>query len=336
MKYPSPLKIGDTIGICAPSAGVPDNLYPRLEQAISNVKALGYEVVETASVRNRVKCVSADAHTRITEFVSLYENPSISAIIPPWGGEFLMDMLPFMDFERLSSLPPKWICGYSDISTLIFALTLNCDIATIHGSNFMNMGYARIHYSDLMAINSMSAGFITQNSAPFWGEYSGWDISKDIYTLANKSRWNSLNNSPRHSFEGRMIGGCMDCICKLIGTPFAPIDAFLERYKNDGFIWSLESCEMNAADIYRTLWQMRESDWFRYCNGILYGRPDGYSDTSGFTLTDALAHGFTDLHVPVIYDADIGHVPPQMQIINGSYGKVDFNDGHAVVTQEMR
>lgn len=336
MRYPNHLKIGDTIGICAPSAGVPENQYARLDQAISNVKALGYKIVESASVRNHIKCVSADAKTRITEFMSLYEDPSVSAIIPPWGGEFLMDMLPSVDFERLSHIQPKWICGYSDMTTLTFALTLHCDIATIHGSNFMNMGYARIHESDLMAIKAMSADCITQESAPFWGDYSDWNISKDIYSFVNESKWKSLNKESQYSFEGRMIGGCMDTICKLIGTQFAPMNLFLDRYKNDGFIWTLESCEMSAADIYRTLWQMRESGWFRYCRGVLYGRPAGYSDTSGFMLTDALEHGLGDLQVPVIYDVDIGHVPPQIQIINGSYGRVVFKDSRAVVTQEIK
>jgi muramoyltetrapeptide carboxypeptidase len=335
MRYPKLIKPGDTIGVCAPSAGVPENLFSRLEQAITNVEALGYKIIETASARNRIKCVSAVAETRVAEFMGLYENPSVAAIIPPWGGEFLMDMLPFLDFERMSSLPSKWICGYSDISTLTFVLTLCCDMVTIHGSNFMNMGYAYIHESDMRAFESMSKTVITQPSEPYWGDYSGWDISKDIYSLTNKSRWKSLDNK-NHSFEGRMIGGCMDTLCKLLGTRFAPVDAFLEKYKNDGFIWTLESCEMNAADIYRTLWQMRECGWFKYCNGVIYGRTAGYSDTQDFNLTDALKQGLHELNVPVIYDADIGHVPPQIQIINGSYGSADFENGHATVIQEMK
>jgi len=97
----------------------------------------------------------------------------------------------------------------------------------------------------------------------------------------------------------------------------------------------LESCEMNAPDIYRTLWQMRESGWFRYCNGIIIGRPDGYKYKRDFTLIDALKQGIGSLGVPVIYDADIGHIPPQMQIINGSIGKVKFADGKAVVYQSL-
>lgn len=336
MKYPQLLKAGDTIGVCAPSAGISENLYARLDKAHENVQALNYKTVETTSVRRRIKCVSADAQTRAVELMSLYENPNVAAIIPPWGGEFLMDMLPYLDFSLLSELPPKWVCGYSDISTLTFTLTINCDIATIHGSNFMNMGYASIHKFDLTAFGAMSNLKLTQYSSEYWGDFNKWDISNEVYNLDKKTEWKSLHGEHSLRFEGRMIGGCMDVLCKLIGTQYAPVPTFLEKYKDDGFIWSLESCEMNASDIYRTLWQMCECKWFKYCKGVLYGRVAGYSDTYGFTLTDALESVFGSLNIPVIYDVDIGHVPPQIQIINGAYGKVEFMDRSATVRQEMR
>ncbi|NLU31445.1 MAG: LD-carboxypeptidase [Clostridiaceae bacterium] len=337
MRYPKLLKRGDTIGVCAPSGGVGGEVcLKRLDNAIENVKALGYRLIETASVRNSSKCVSADSATRAEEFMSLYENPEVAAIIPPWGGEFLMDMLPLLDFEKLSSLPAKWVCGYSDISTLTFSLTLMCDIATIHGSNLMNMGYARIHAADLRVFDIMSKSVTEQESWDFWGGYTSWeDITQDIYKLDKPSVWRSLQGDERICFKGRMIGGCMDTLCKLLGTRYAPVEAFLDKYRNDGFIWTLESCEMSAADIYRSLWQMRECGWFRYCSGIIIGRPEGYSDTQDFTLSDALSQGLGSLNIPVIYDADIGHIPPQIQIVNGSMGIVEYNNGKAYIRQSL-
>jgi len=84
MKYPRLLRKGDTIGICAPSSGASEEmLSKRLDNAIKNIKALGYNVIETASVRNNIKCVSADSATRAAEFMSLYENYEVVAIIPP-------------------------------------------------------------------------------------------------------------------------------------------------------------------------------------------------------------------------------------------------------------
>ena len=334
MRYAQLLKPGDTIGVCAPSSGISGKLVERLDNAIANVRALGYEVIETASVRGDVKCASADAGTRAAEFMSLYENPQVSAIVPPWGGEFLMDMLPYIDFKRLSELPAKWVCGYSDVTTLTFAMTVCCDMATVHGSNLMNMGCAAIHESDLAAFDAMSKQEITQKNSGFWGGFTSWDDNaKPVYSLTEKTVWKSLDGKKRDKMEGRMLGGCLDVMSVLIGTRFAPVTAFLEKYRNDGFVWTLESAEMSAAEIYRALWHMRECGWFNYASGILFGRPDGYSDTRNFTLADALEKGLSGLGIPVIYDADIGHIPPQMQIVNGAYGTVDFNDGNAVVSQ---
>ncbi|MCL2153604.1 MAG: LD-carboxypeptidase [Oscillospiraceae bacterium] len=337
MKYPRLLQKGDTIGICAPSDGASgESLSVRFENAIRNIRALDYDVIETASARRSEKLVSASSETRAAEFMSLYENPDVAAIVPPWGGEFLMDMLPHLDFERIASLPAKWICGYSDMTTLTFSLTLCCDIATIHGSNFMNMGYTRIHDADLRAFDVMSNPDTAQNSWDAWGGFTSWeDFSGDVYNLDKPSTWKSLRGETHVSFEGMMIGGCMDTLCKLLGTRFAPIESFLNKYQQYGFIWTLESCEMAAPDIYRTLWQMHESGWFRYCNGIIYGRPDGYKDKRDFTLIDALGQGLSKLNVPVIYDADIGHIPPQMQIVNGAIGSVKFVDGKATVRQKQ-
>jgi muramoyltetrapeptide carboxypeptidase LdcA involved in peptidoglycan recycling len=197
------------------------------------------------------------------------------------------------------------------------------------------MGYFRIHDSDIRAFDVMSNSETTQNSWDTWGGYTSWDdISKEAYILDKPSTWKSLRGDARVSFDGMMIGGCMDTICKLLGTRFAPVEAFLNKYRKHGFIWTLESCEIDVTDIYRTFWQMCECGWFKYCNGIIVGRPDGCNDKHDFVFADALKQGLGGLGVPVLYDADIGHIPPQIQIVNGAIGQVDFIDGKAVITQK--
>ena len=62
MIYPSFLKPSDTIGICAPSAGVGDKL-ESYDASLAVLKQQGYRIKETASVRNADQR-SADAKTR--------------------------------------------------------------------------------------------------------------------------------------------------------------------------------------------------------------------------------------------------------------------------------
>lgn len=337
IRFPEQLQPNDIIGICAPSSGVREHLFDRLNNSLKNINKLGYRTIETDSVRKSVKCVSACAKQRAEEFMSLYQNPEVKVILPPWGGEFLMDMLPYLNFDLIAKLPPKWVVGYSDITTLTFPLTLLCDIATIHGSNLMNMGFKTIHETDLVVFEAMKNDAFVQVNPLHYGCFISFDdISAEAYHLDIENRYKILYKEDKVRFSGRMIGGCMDVICKLIGTRFAPVNNFIEENKKEGLIWTLESCEMTAADIYRTLWQMRECGWFRHCSGILIGRPAGYSDTGDFTLRDALSQSFDGLNIPVIYDADIGHVPPQIQIINGSLGLVEYCDGKIKLTQEKR
>ena len=82
---------------------------------------------------------------------------------------------------------------------------------------------------------------------------------------------------------------------------------------------------MNAAQIYRALWQMKQAGWFEKCNGILFGRANGYSSLGDFTLLDALQDTFSDLNIPVFYDVDIGHMPPQLTLVNGAIADIEIN-----------
>lgn len=66
----------------------------------------------------------------------------INIIIPPWGGELLIEILDKIDFEQIKN---KWVVGYSDISALLLAITLKTGIATAHGTNLVDL---RGEYSD--------------------------------------------------------------------------------------------------------------------------------------------------------------------------------------------
>ena len=54
-------------------------------------------------------------------------------------------MIEILDSVDFDALQPKWIVGYSDISTLLLAVTLKTGIATAHGTNLIDL---RGNYSD--------------------------------------------------------------------------------------------------------------------------------------------------------------------------------------------
>lgn len=123
--------------------------------------------------------------------------------------------------------------------------------------------------------------------------------------------------------EGRLAGGCVDCLTTLLGTRLDQVEAFNEKYKEDGIIWFLECCDLNVWGIRRAMWQMKEAGWFRYAKGFLIGRPYCIGqEMMGLDHIRAVTDILGDLDVPIILDADLGHHPPMMPLVSGSMAVV--------------
>jgi muramoyltetrapeptide carboxypeptidase LdcA involved in peptidoglycan recycling len=125
------------------------------------------------------------------------------------------------------------------------------------------------------------------------------------------------------TMEGRLIGGCMDCLVNLLGTRFDQVKAFQERYAGDGFLWFLESCDLNVMSIRRAIWQMKEAGWFAHVKGFLIGRPLCFGEEMfGIDHYRAVTDLLAEYQVPVIMDLDIGHYSPMMPIVSGAMAQV--------------
>ena len=115
----------------------------------------------------------------------------------------------------------------------------------------------------------------------------------------------------------------MDCLVNLTGTRFDKVKEFTEKYKEDGLIWFLESCELNVMSIRRAIWQMKEAGWFSYVKGFLIGRPLCFGEEMfGIDQYRAITDLLAEYQVPIIMDADIGHLAPMMPIVSGSTAEV--------------
>ena len=110
-----------------------------------------------------------------------------------------------------------------------------------------------------------------------------------------------------------------------MGTKFDNTKNFVNSF-DEGVIWCVENCEMSVADLYRALWQMKQSGWFCNKNGVLIGRTFSQADIKDFTYLDVLHKVFDDMNVPVVYDIDFGHLAPQWTIVNGSYAEFEYNN----------
>lgn len=325
------------IGVTAPSSGIEERLHPLLEQARERLEQQNFRLAigETAWTQNEAK--SAPAEKRAAELMAMLNDPAIDMIVPPWGGELLVEILEFLDFKNME---PKWVLGYSDVSLLLFAITLNTGIATAHGTNLIDL---RGEASDpttsrwLDVLQTKPGESVDQASSEKFQETWNHDTpSPVVFHLTQPTEWKTVSGEAER-FEGRLLGGCIDVIRHVIGTPYGDVAGFRQEHiPDEPVVWYLENCEMNIADLKRSLTQMKYAGWFNHISGIVFGRSPANQEVGGYTAEKMYADLSDELGVPIAYDIDLGHMPPQITFINGAYASIDVEKGKGKVKQEFR
>ncbi|WP_026678627.1 S66 family peptidase [Fictibacillus gelatini] len=334
--YPH-LKKEATIGVTAPSSGVEPELHDMFKLACQRMELKGFKVVCGDTVWTQNKAKSAPAKKRADEWNEMMQNSDIDIIIPPWGGELLIEMLEYVDFDNLKG---KWVLGYSDTSALLLAITLKTGIATAHGTNLVDL---RGEYSDdttamWQSVLSTKAGesVLQLSSASYQKKWRHDNPSPCVFHLTEPTYWKTTS-SDDVTIEGRLLGGCIDVIRHLIGTPYGDVQSFRKNFiNNESVIWYLENCELSTTDLRRSLMQMKLAGWFENCSGIMFGRSPANHPVGGYTAMDVYEELSEELQLPVVYDIDCGHVPPQLTFINGAYAEVEVAKGKGTVLQHFR
>lgn len=137
--YPAPLKVGSKIAICSLSAGLKEKFHARLDIVINGLKNRGYDVVEGEFLRQNKPREQLNAKAHAQQLMGFLLDEEIDAIMPPMGGELAMEILPLLDFNAIKQAKPKWLVGFSDVSTIACALTAKCQWATLHSANLMQL-----------------------------------------------------------------------------------------------------------------------------------------------------------------------------------------------------
>ncbi len=349
MRYPEFLKENGTIGFVAPSFGCATEPYiSRFDSALKKFGAMGHGLLLGPNCREAKGIGISNTPEKCGEELnSAYESNASDVLISCGGGELMCEVVPYIDFELVKKSKPKWFVGYSDNTNFIFDSVTIADTAAIYAPCAGDYGMEPWH----PAVQD-SYDLLTGKKLKF-SNYDKWELDGDDNADPN-SPYNVTEpvamkaffcdggkvvelsddcmdgqkiqgDKGRVSFEGRLIGGCLDCLAHLAGTPYDRVKEFNERYKEDGFIWFLESCDLNVFEIRRALWTLKECGWFKYLKGFLIGRPGCFGQGfMGLDQYNAVTDLFKEYQVPILMDLDIGHHPPMIPIICGSYAKVEF------------
>lgn len=336
-RFPDPLEQGDIVAVTSPSGGVPPALMPRLNFAVETVRSRGFDVI-IGQCMDGSGVTSAPVCQRAQELQDFLLDPEIRAIIPPWGGELAIDLLPHIDWQTVSEAEPTWVVGYSDTSTLLVPLTLKAGIATIHGNNFLDTPFAvpegLMGWMDIVSLPRGSSftqdsperfrqGFVLYESFP---EIAEFDLTEEAY-------WVRLDGAGDVHVQGRLIGGCIETLGNLAGTPFAQT-AELAHSSGDSLIVYVEAANADAYEVCRTLHGMRLAGFFERASAVLVGRTNA-PDCADMNQYDAVIDALGGLGVPIIADVECGHVAPYMPLVNGAMAEVIATETESRIRQVL-
>ena len=247
----------------------------------------------------------------------------------------MCEVVPYMDFARMQQAKPKWYMGFSDNTNFTFLSAILMDTAAIYGPCAASFGMEPWHPSIQDAWDLLCGKKDTLKGYDLW-EREGvkdeehpllpYNVTEPVVLrnyICENGVATQVDADTEIMLEGRLIGGCMDILLMYPGTPYDKVKQFNEKYKEDGFIWFMESCDLNLMSIRRALWQLKQAGWFEHLKGFLIGRPLQYGEEAfGIDQFRAVTDVLAEYNVPIIMDLDLGHLPPSIPMICGSTAKI--------------
>lgn len=336
MRYPISLHNNGTIGFVAPSFGCATEPYlTGFKRAQKKFSDAGYGITlgPNCYVSDGIG-ISSTPDKCAKELMDGYCSPESDVLISCGGGELMCEILSYMDFDRISQNNPKWFMGYSDNTNFTFTLTTICDVASVYGPCASTFGMDPWHASLEDAFGILSGEKLRNENGVLSCSFSGygsWEIeslkSEDNpapeYNLTEKSVLKCFGGDSI-KMDGRLVGGCLDCLVNMCGTKFDQVSRFNEKYADDGIIWFLEACDLNPMAIRRAMWELENAGWFEKASGFVIGRTLHFGEEMmGLDNYKAVVDIISHYNVPILMDVDLGHLPPAVPFICGSMAHIE-------------
>ncbi|MDI6733920.1 MAG: LD-carboxypeptidase [Patescibacteria group bacterium] len=302
------LKSGDVVGVISPSLPVFS------KKSLSR----GLKILESLGLKPKLGHKAFEVNTnyqagtradRISDLHSMFLDDEVKAIFCVGGGYSAIQLLPDIDWDIIEK-NPKIFVGYSDITTLLVPMTEKTGLITFHGPT--------VEDSLSFDLSSLSKGkkftFKNFKNTLFKGETG---------RLPNFTEWKALCPG---RVEGTLIGGNLNIILSLIGTPYEP--------KWDGKILFWEEVGESIEDIDNYLWRLRIAKVFKKIEGMIVGKITDIlaidSDDEKWTNLDkpptienVILKATEGFNFPILYGADFGHDVPSLTLPLGAQAVLD-------------
>ncbi|NJM20668.1 MAG: LD-carboxypeptidase [Richelia sp. RM2_1_2] len=292
---PPRLRLGDTIGLISP-AGIIDS--EDVEQARQTFSALGLKIKLGSHILDNYGYLAGIDRDRAGDVNAMFADKSVKAIIAMRGGWGGNRILPLLNYNLIRA-NPKIIMGYSDITSLLLAITAQTGLVTFHGAvatstwNNFTFNYVKsiLFDGELVTMNNT---LITQ-------------LRRQIITPGKA--------------KGKFIGGNLSVINSMLGSSYLP------TWK--GNILFVEDIGEDVYRVDRMLVQLKNARILNQLAGFVFGQCTRCStgDEPSLTLIQVLQEHIRPLNIPAWYGSMIGHIKDKFTLPIGIQVEIDANTG---------
>lgn len=294
-KTPPFLRPGDTIKVITPSGALKE--LTAFEKGLEIWRSRGYQVELSRHWNAHYGYLGGTDQQRRDALLDAWQTPQYQALVCTRGGYGSSRLLETGDWTTFCANAPKWIIGFSDITSLLWNLAVK-KVSSIHGPVLTTLA-SEPDWSIQRLFDYLEGGSL----APLFGQ--GWGGGQG---------------------KGHLLPANLTVATHLLGTPLQP--------SLEGVILAFEDVSEAPYRIDRQLTQWRLMDAFKGVQGIALGRfsrCDRPSESSRWTVEDVLRDRLGDLGIPIVSDLPFGHdganaiLPVGMEVIlDGDQGSLTF------------
>ncbi|RDY24693.1 LD-carboxypeptidase [Romboutsia maritimum] len=277
------LKIGDTIGIVAPSGPLKKG---NLEEIKSKIESYGYKVnIGKSCYLNYKGYLAGEDYIRAKDIEKMFLDDSINAIMCLRGGYGSTRILNMINYKIISE-NPKIFIGFSDITALHIAFNQKCNLTTYHG---------------IMASTSIE-----------WDDFT----YKSLIETINFKRELNIRNPKgeeiktfcRGISQGILVGGNLSLLASTLGTEY--------EINTKNKILFIEEIGEYIYRIDRMLTHLDLAGKFKDCSGIIYGdfKDCIKSSPDDCEIIEILKEISLKYNKPSVYNIKSGHCMPMITI----------------------
>jgi muramoyltetrapeptide carboxypeptidase len=294
MKKPPALQIGSVVRIISTARKISPS---QVEPSIKLLKSWGLVVELGRNVYSDDNQFAGSQSNRLQDLQEALNEPHIGLIWCSRGGYGTTMLIDELNFD-LFLKTPKWVVGYSDITSLLCHITETLDVATIHGTMPVNISN-QLDENSLVSINSLKTYLFGESLS---------------YVLTD----HHLNKTGK-AF-GQIIGGNLSILYSILGSKSSP--------NTDGKILFIEDLDEYLYHVDRMMVNLKRNGLLNNLSALLVGGMTDMNDNTiayGKTAEEIVWDHVKGFDYPVYFGFDAGHMSPNRALPFGVSAQIENN-----------